>query len=83
MGDDEPGLALAEGVEMADLTMAVHTPGGAWRCSDDFNGLDPAITLATLPAFARVAPRQMVATVKIIPYAVAGPPFAAALSLAI
>lgn len=36
------------------------------------NSLDPAITLATLPAFARVAARQMVATVKIIPYAVAG-----------
>ncbi len=34
---------LAPDVEMADLTMAVHTPGGAWRCSDDFNGLDPAI----------------------------------------
>lgn len=39
---------------------------------DGLNGLDPAITLATLPGFARVVPRQMVATVKIIPYAVAG-----------
>lgn len=39
---------------------------------DGLNGLDPAITLATLPCFARVAPRQMVATVKIIPYAAPG-----------
>ena len=36
------------------------------------NGVDPAITLATLPDLVRVRPRQMVATVKIIPYAVGG-----------
>jgi len=34
------------------------------------NGIDPAITLATLPAFARVDQGQMLATLKIIPYAV-------------
>lgn len=34
------------------------------------NRVDEAITLATLPAFAAVQPRQMVATIKIIPYAV-------------
>ena len=33
------------------------------------NAIDEAVTVATLPDFARVAPRQMVATVKIIPYA--------------
>ena len=33
------------------------------------NAIDEAVTIATLPDFARVAPRQMVATVKIIPYA--------------
>jgi len=33
------------------------------------NELDEAVTVATLPPFARVEPRQMVATVKIIPYA--------------
>ena len=38
---------------------------------DALNAVDPAITLATLPDWARVRPRQMVATVKIIPYAVA------------
>ena len=35
------------------------------------NAVDEALTLATLPNMARVAPRQMIATVKVIPYAVA------------
>ena len=39
---------------------------------DRINRLDEAITLATLPAFAPVEVGEMVATVKIIPYAVAG-----------
>jgi molybdenum cofactor cytidylyltransferase len=33
------------------------------------NAIDESVTVATLPDFARVAPRQMLATVKIIPYA--------------
>lgn len=37
---------------------------------DAFNAVDPAITLATLPDWARVEPRAMVATIKIIPYGV-------------
>jgi molybdenum cofactor cytidylyltransferase len=37
---------------------------------DRFNRIDEAITVATLPPCATVAPRQMVATVKIIPFAV-------------
>ena len=36
------------------------------------NGIDEAVTVATLPPFAAVEPRQMVATVKIIPFAVPG-----------
>lgn len=36
---------------------------------DRLNAVDPALTLATLPDLARVAPRQMLATVKVIPYA--------------
>ena len=36
---------------------------------DALNELDESVTVATLPPFARVEPRQMVATVKIIPYA--------------
>jgi molybdenum cofactor cytidylyltransferase len=46
------------------------------------NRIDPAITLATLPPCARVAPGLLVATVKIIPYAVAGAPLAAACAAA-
>lgn len=38
---------------------------------DAFNRVDPAITIATLPPFAAVGAGQMVATVKIIPFAVA------------
>lgn len=34
----------------------------------ELNSLDEAITLATLPAFSRVSTRQMLGTVKIIPY---------------
>ena len=36
---------------------------------DALNELDELVTVATLPPYARVTPRQMVATVKIIPYA--------------
>jgi molybdenum cofactor cytidylyltransferase len=36
---------------------------------DGFNAIDPAITLATLPAFRRVEPGRMIGTVKIIPFA--------------
>ncbi len=36
---------------------------------DALNAVDPAITLATLPPFARVAEGRMVGTVKIIPFA--------------
>jgi molybdenum cofactor cytidylyltransferase len=34
------------------------------------NALDEAITLATVPPYAPVSPRQMIATVKVIPFAV-------------
>ncbi len=46
---------------------------------DALNAVDPAITLATVPDWARVTARQMVATVKIIPYAVPGAVVARAL----
>src|SRR6185312_13098633 len=36
---------------------------------DRLNLVDEAVTLGTLPAFSLVEPRQMVATVKIIPFA--------------
>lgn len=40
------------------------------RRIDSVNGVDEAVTVATLPAFKPVAEGEMVATVKIIPYAV-------------
>lgn len=40
------------------------------RAIDELNAADPSITLATLPAFAPVVAGKMVATVKIIPFAV-------------
>jgi molybdenum cofactor cytidylyltransferase len=43
-----------------------------------FNAVDPAITLATLPDYARAGTRAMVATIKIIPYGVARDRVAAA-----
>ena len=39
---------------------------------DALNDVDPDITFATLPAFAPVVPGKMIATVKIIPFAVSG-----------
>jgi molybdenum cofactor cytidylyltransferase len=39
---------------------------------DKLNAVDPDITLATLEAFAPVVPGKMIATVKIIPFAVTG-----------
>jgi molybdenum cofactor cytidylyltransferase len=39
---------------------------------DRLNRIDPAITVATLPAFAVVEPGRMIGTVKMIPFAVSG-----------
>ena len=39
---------------------------------DALNGIDEALTVATLPEWASVAAREMVATIKIIPFAVPG-----------
>jgi molybdenum cofactor cytidylyltransferase len=49
---------------------------------DELNELDESVTVATLPPFARVEPRQMVATVKIIPYAAPRTAVARALEVA-
>lgn len=38
---------------------------------DALNGVDPALTIATLPPFERVQAGQMVATIKVIPFGVA------------
>ena len=51
-------------------------PAACWSLIDDaidrLNEVDPDITLATLDAYAPVVPGKMIATVKIIPFAVSG-----------
>ena len=49
---------------------------------DALNGVDPAITFATLPAYASVVAGKMIATVKIIPFAAAAAARDEALSVA-
>jgi molybdenum cofactor cytidylyltransferase len=49
---------------------------------DRLNLVDEAVTLGTLPPFAIVEPRQMIATVKIIPFAVAAESVARAVAFA-
>ncbi len=81
----ELGMALAPDPAALCLTRAAPFTGrlnlfaaaaGVLRVDRDavdaFNAVDPAITLATLPDWARVEPRAMVATIKIIPYGVPG-----------
>ncbi|WP_430912808.1 molybdopterin-binding protein [Methylobacterium sp. sgz302541] len=85
IGEDEAAAALAE--RLAGEGLRVDRPFTG-RCNlfaetaglllverpviDAVNGIDEAITVATLPPFRSVVPGEMVATVKIIPYAVAG-----------
>lgn len=49
---------------------------------DAINAVDEAITVATLPAFDEVGTRAMLATIKVIPYAVRRPALNATLALA-
>jgi molybdenum cofactor cytidylyltransferase len=49
---------------------------------DSLNRVDPAVTVATLRSYAPVRAGQIVATVKIIPFAVASEPLAACCALA-
>jgi len=80
--EDEAARRLADAVagsgvrvDRADTGRAnlfADTPGVltvSAAAVDAFNAVDPAITLATLPAFQRVAAGKMVGTVKIIPFA--------------
>ena len=76
-------VAAALATNSADLNLRVAAPftgranlyaetAGILRVDVDIvnrlNGLDEALTLATLPDYSRVAPRQMLGTVKVIPY---------------
>lgn len=71
--DAAPGLRLATA---ATGRVNVHADGiGLLRLDADrlgaVNAASEAVTLATLPAWARLAPGALVATVKIVPYGVA------------
>jgi len=83
----EPGaLGLSLTAPFTGRANLYATSGGVLRLDPArvaaLNGLDEAVTLATLPDLARVEPRQMVATVKIIPYAAPEAAVAAAERLA-
>lgn len=82
ISENEAARDLATAIKGANLRVAEAFTGranllaetaGVLRINADvqaINSVDEAITLATLPDYARVDVGQMVATVKIIPYAV-------------
>lgn len=84
MGEDEAAAVIAAALAGAALGLRVSAPftgrvnvyaeaPGLARIDaaaiDAVNAVHEAITIATLPDLARAAPRAMLATVKIIPYA--------------
>lgn len=86
LGEDEAARAIAEAVAGEGLTIARASTGRSNLFSavrgvlvasrsriDALNSVDEAITLATLAPFAVVEVGAMLATVKIIPFAVPGP----------
>lgn len=82
VAENEAARRLAEALQGKNLRMTeaftgranlVAETAGVVRINTDLgalNGVDEAISLATLPDYARVTDGQMVATIKIIPYAV-------------
>jgi molybdenum cofactor cytidylyltransferase len=83
IGEDVAARRLAESLAGNQISAAVAFTGRANLFAevsglclverddiDRFNAIDEAITLATLAPFSVVTPKQMVATVKIIPFAV-------------
>ena len=81
--EDEAAAALAEALRGPGLTVSAAFTGRANLIVDtrglllldpdridEVNRVDEAVTLASLPPFALVEPRQMAATIKIIPFAV-------------
>jgi molybdenum cofactor cytidylyltransferase len=84
IGEDIAATQLAETLAGAQISVAAAFTGRAnlfaaahGLCLVEradihrFNAVDEAITLATLAPFSVVTPKQMIATVKIIPFAVA------------
>ncbi|MBV9521382.1 MAG: molybdopterin-binding/glycosyltransferase family 2 protein [Alphaproteobacteria bacterium] len=83
LGEDEAANRLARAVAGAHIRAAEAFTGRAnlyaetrglcvvdRQLLDAFNLVDEAVTLATVPPFALVEPKQMVATIKIVPFAV-------------
>lgn len=84
-GEDEAAARVAAGMIVSGIEVK---PAGTGRVNlhaleagvfvvdkqlvDAMNAVDPAVTLATLPQYAGVEKGRMVATVKIIPFAVPG-----------
>lgn len=75
-----PGKAFTGRVNLHAAAPGLFLPDVA--AIDAFNRVDPAITLATLPPYARVAQGTLAATVKIIPYGVPGAAVARACAVA-
>lgn len=73
--DNDMGTGLSVSAPFTGRVNIFAGAAGIFRVNrgavDALNAVDPAITLATLADWTRVRPRQMVATVKIIPYGVA------------
>ena len=82
VGEDEAASLIAAAVAGPNLQVAAAFTGRVNLFAethglvildrqrlDRMNLVDEAVTVATLPAFAAVEPKQMVATVKIIPFA--------------
>ncbi len=85
IGEDEAALALARAVCGAGLRAEkpftgrsnLHSEAAGVLCVDAsvldaVNDIDERVTIATLPPFRAVAPGEMAATIKIIPFAVPG-----------
>ena len=83
LGEDEAASRLATAVSGQNISVAKAFTGRANLFSetrgllvvdrtrlDEFNLVDEAVTLATLMPFAVVEPKQMVATIKIVPFGV-------------
>jgi molybdenum cofactor cytidylyltransferase len=82
LGEDEAATLLAHAAAGANITVANAFTGRANLFAserglcvfdrnrlDTLNLVDEAVTLATVPPYAIVEPKQMVATVKIVPFA--------------
>ena len=95
VGEDEAALCLAQALAGEHATVDRPFTGRAnlfaaeagvllvdAAAVDGINAVDEAITVATLPAHKAVVAGEMIGTVKIIPYAVAGPVLDRALAVA-